>query len=212
MENFDIIDFDQINTEDSDDFSDVDSLLQITSPLFNQENIFRDISIEKYILDGVSYEVYGIEEISNNGIDNNNYEFHCLMETANENEEEISSDETKNITMNAEQNRLIKNISRKSNSKNYVNNNYSTCLKEKPDVIKVSKLRSDKKYRSKMRNLFTKLGQIIVGKNIDWKKKELLDLSIKHIMRLKKSNEKITLENERMKKILESIDESHSIL
>jgi hypothetical protein len=63
-----------------------------------------------------------------------------------------------------------------------------------------------------MRNLFTKLGQIIIGKNIDWKKKELLDLSIKHIMRLKKSNEKITLENERMKKFLESVDEPHSIL
>jgi hypothetical protein len=211
MENSDIIDFDQINTEGFDHFPDVDSLLKITSPLFDQENIFRDISIEKYMMDEDSYEVYGIEEISNDGIDNNNYEFHSPMEIANESEEEISSDQTKNITINEKPNCVIKNISGKTNSKNYVNNNNSSYI-EKTDVIKVSKLRSDKKYRSKMRNLFTKLGQIIIGKNIDWKKKELLDLSIKHIMRLKKSNEKITLENERMKKILESVDEPHSIL
>jgi hypothetical protein len=212
MINSDITDFDRINTEDFDNFQDADSLLQITSPLFDQENIFRDISIEKYLLVEDSYEVYGIEEISNDGIDNNNYEFHSLMKIENENEEEISSDETKNITINEEQNCVKKKISGKTNSKNYVNNNYSSHLKEKTDVIKISKLHSDKKYRSKMRNLFTKLGQIIIGKNIDWKKKELLDLSIKHIMRLKKSNEKITLENERMKKFLESVDEPHSIL
>jgi hypothetical protein len=67
-------DFGEICTADIDNFTDVDTLLQITSPFFRQQNCFKEISIEKYMFDEDLLEMNGYWKNLENEIGKNKFD------------------------------------------------------------------------------------------------------------------------------------------
>ncbi len=192
------MDFEGINTEDYDHFSDADSLLQINLTLFDQENI----SIENYLYDecGISYDKT-CENLIDKNID------HCL----NQHLIELNDDNKVNFISGEKEIDVI-NKAENDAKRNAVDEKQRTkFLKTRTRIrdanireIKISKKIYDDRYRLKIRKQFIHLSQILIGKTIIGKKKELLDLAIKFIANLKKSNRKLILENNSLKNILKS--------
>ncbi len=103
---------------------------------------------------------------------------------------------------------LKKNIVGNADSKKFKNGKCLRNSQKNPEMTKFSKNLSDSVYRLKMRNHYKKLGYIIIGNNSKLKKKDLLELAVKYIDKVENSNDKLILENERLKKLLESNDEN----
>jgi hypothetical protein len=192
-----MMDFEGINTEDYDDFSDADSLLQINLTLFDQKNI----SIENYLHDecDISYD-----KICENLIDKNiddHYIIQNLIELNDDNKVNFISDEKEIDVINKAENDAKGNTVDEKQWKKFLKTR--TRIRDANiREIRISKRIYDNRYRLKIRKQFIHLSQILINKTIIGKKKELLDLAINFIINLKKSNRKLTLENNRLKDIL----------
>ena len=188
------IDLDQINPEIFDDYSDIDSLIRITTPFFKhhlkseqQLSLSSNDNLERLILP--PHQDYQDQFQSENTF--NSSETQINTNFSEESNHELFETNTK-----------TDGTDHKKTVRRYRNCNKSS--KDKDLELKLSKKISDIKYRSKMREQYERLSLVIIGRDVKWRKKELLDLAVNYILQLKKSNRQLIAENIKLKNQLKS--------
>lgn len=65
--------------------------------------------------------------------------------------------------------------------------------------MKMAKQRAELKYRMKMTELYKKLAFTVLGKDVNWRRRQIIEVAVKHILKIRKSNEKLIKENNELK-------------
>jgi hypothetical protein len=71
--------------------------------------------------------------------------------------------------------------------------------KKKLTRMKLAKMKAEKKYRMRMNEQYKMLANAVFEKEVSWKRREIIDLAIKYILKLKNMNEILIEENIELK-------------
>jgi hypothetical protein len=80
-----------------------------------------------------------------------------------------------------------------------LNEKESMNRKKKLKKIKMAKQRAELKYRMKMTEQYKKLAFTVIGKHVNWKRRQIIEIAVKYILKIRKSNQKLIKENNELK-------------